>query len=64
MDAVLRCLRRLDPAHSEPLVMRLVEGMSGSEIAERTGMTPGSVRVNLCRGMKRLRVALEREDIL
>jgi RNA polymerase sigma-70 factor (ECF subfamily) len=35
--------------------MRLVEGMSGPEIAEATGLTPESVRVNLCRGMKLLR---------
>ncbi|CAN5875235.1 hypothetical protein BH11MYX2_BH11MYX2_34210 [soil metagenome] len=38
--------------------MRLVEGLSGPEIAERTGMTPGSVRVNLHRGMELLREQL------
>jgi RNA polymerase sigma-70 factor (ECF subfamily) len=32
--------------------------MSGPEIAERTGLTPASVRVNLHRGMKLLRAAL------
>jgi RNA polymerase sigma-70 factor (ECF subfamily) len=40
--------------------MRLVEGMTGPEIARQTGLTPDSVRVNLCRGMKLLREALER----
>jgi len=41
-----------------------VEGMTGPEIAERTGLTADSVRVNLCRGMKLLRARLEsREDI-
>jgi RNA polymerase sigma-70 factor (ECF subfamily) len=40
------------------MVMRLVEGMTGPEIAERTGLTPESVRVNLCRGMKMLRESL------
>jgi RNA polymerase sigma-70 factor (ECF subfamily) len=35
--------------------MRLVEGMNGAEIAERSGLTPASVRVNLHRGMKLLR---------
>jgi len=38
--------------------MRLVEGMSGNEIAERSGLTPASVRVNLHRGMKLLRERL------
>ena len=39
--------------------MRLVEGMTGPEIADRTGLTPGSVRVTLHRGMKLLRQRLE-----
>ena len=41
--------------------MRLVEGMTGPEIAARTGMTPGSVRVNLHRGMALLRGRLGAE---
>jgi RNA polymerase sigma-70 factor, ECF subfamily len=40
-------------------VLRLVEGMTGPEIAARTGLTPASVRVNLHRGMKQLRERLE-----
>ena len=39
-------------------MMRLVEGLSGPEIAQRTGLTSGSVRVNLHRGMARLRAKL------
>jgi len=39
--------------------MRLVEGMTGPEIALRTGLTADSVRVNLHRGMRLLREALE-----
>jgi oligopeptide transport system permease protein len=42
----------------DTLMMRLVEGMTGPEIAERTGLTPGSVRVNLHRGMRELRTRL------
>ena len=42
-------------AYSETLTLRLVEGMTGPEIAARTGLTPASVRVNLHRGMKLLR---------
>ena len=35
-------------------MLRFVEGMTGPEIAARTGLTPGSVRVNLHRGMQAL----------
>lgn len=38
--------------------MRLVEGLSGPEIAAHTGMSPDSVRVHLHRGMKLLRERL------
>jgi len=51
----LDAIRSLPEAYRETLMMRLVEGMSGVEIAERTGLTPASVRVNLHRGMKLLR---------
>ena len=56
---VLAALRALPAAYRETLALRLVEGMTGPEIAAATGMTPGSVRVNLHRGMKRLRAILE-----
>lgn len=55
---VLAAIKRLPEAYREALVMRLVEGMTGPEIAERTGLTKGSVRVNLHRGMKLLREEL------
>ncbi len=55
---VLDAIRRLPEAYSETLMMRLAEGLTGPEIAARTGMTPGSVRVNLHRGMARLRAEL------
>jgi RNA polymerase sigma-70 factor, ECF subfamily len=56
--AVLGAIRRLPAAYRDTLVLRLVEGMTGPEIAERTGLTHGSVRVNLHRGMQMLREAL------
>jgi RNA polymerase sigma-70 factor (ECF subfamily) len=56
--AVLDVIRKLPDAYRETLLMRLVEGMSGQEIADRTGLSPGSVRVNLHRGMKMLREKL------
>lgn len=60
--AVLAAIRRLPEAYRETLVLRLVEGMTGPEIAERTGLTPGSVRVNLHRGLAMLRQALGRSE--
>jgi len=53
--AVLDAVRSLPDAYRETLILRLVEGMTGPEIAERTGLTHGSVRVNLHRGMQLLR---------
>lgn len=55
---VLEVIRGLPEAYRETLVMRLVEGMTGPEIAEQTGLQPDSVRVNLHRGMKLLREKL------
>jgi RNA polymerase sigma-70 factor (ECF subfamily) len=58
--AVLEVIRSLPEAYRETLVLRLVEGLTGPEIAERTGLTAASVRVNLHRGMKLLRERLPR----
>lgn len=55
---ILSAIRSLPDSYRETLVLRLVEGMSGSEIAERTGLRPDSVRVNLHRGMELLREKL------
>jgi len=55
---VLESIRGLPEAYRETLILRLVEGFTGPEIAERTGLTPGSVRVNLHRGMQMLREKL------
>jgi RNA polymerase sigma-70 factor (ECF subfamily) len=55
---ILSAIRSLPDAYKETLILRLVEGMTGAEIAEQTGLTPESVRVNLHRGMKLLRQKL------
>jgi len=55
---ILAVVRTLPEAYREPLILRLVEGMTGPEIAARTGLKHGSVRVNLCRGMQMLREKL------
>jgi RNA polymerase sigma-70 factor, ECF subfamily len=56
--AILDAVMSLPDAYRETLILRLVEGMTGPEIAARTGMTHGSVRVNLHRGMEQLRAKL------
>lgn len=57
-ERILRAIRALPEAYREPLILRLVEEMTGPEIAEQVGLTPASVRVNLHRGMKLLREKL------
>jgi RNA polymerase sigma-70 factor (ECF subfamily) len=57
--AILAMIQQLPESYRETLVLRLVEGMTGPEIASCTCLTPDSVRVNLCRGMKFLRERLE-----
>ena len=61
---MLDIVRSLPDAYRETLVLRLVEGMTGPEIATRTGLTPASVRVNLHRGMKLLREKLSFKESL
>jgi RNA polymerase sigma-70 factor (ECF subfamily) len=58
---VLEAIRSLPEAYRETLMLRLVEGMTGPEIAAHTGLTHGSVRVNLHRGMQQLREVLDRK---
>lgn len=58
--AALAAIQALPDAYRETLSLRLVEGLSGPEIAVLTGLTPDSVRVNLHRGFALLRDRLER----
>ena len=65
---VVAALRALPDAYRETMILRLVEGLTGPEIAEQTGLAAGSVRVNLHRGMKLLRerlgmTAKEKSDV-
>jgi RNA polymerase sigma-70 factor (ECF subfamily) len=52
---VMELIRSLPEAYRETLSLRLVEGLTGPEIAQCTGLTHGSVRVNLHRGFQLLR---------
>ena len=60
---ILTIVRSLPDAYRETLILRLVEGMTGPEIAARTGLKPGSVRVNLHRGMQQLREKLAQASL-
>ncbi len=55
---ILAAIRALPETYRETLILRLIEGLTGQEIAEQTGLKPESVRVNLHRGMKLLRQKL------
>jgi RNA polymerase sigma-70 factor (ECF subfamily) len=59
--AVLDAIAAMPDAYRETLILRLVEGLTGPEIAKQTGLAPDSVRVNLHRGMKQLREKLHGE---
>lgn len=59
---VLAMIQRLPDAYRETVALRLIEGLTGPEIAARMGMTHGSVRVNLSRGMAMLRTSIGVED--
>jgi RNA polymerase sigma-70 factor (ECF subfamily) len=61
VEELLEAIRALPATYAETLALRLVEGMSGPEIAARVGMKPESVRVNLHRGMAMLRERLRGE---
>jgi RNA polymerase sigma-70 factor (ECF subfamily) len=60
---LLSVIRSLPASYAETLVLRLVEGLSGPQIAACTGLTHGSVRVNLNRGMALLRERLRAMSI-
>ena len=55
-----RAISGLPKAYRKTVTLRVLHGMTGPEIARRTGHSAGSVRVNLHRGMKLLREKLLR----
>jgi RNA polymerase sigma-70 factor, ECF subfamily len=62
VEELLAAVRALPDTYAETLMLRLVAGMTGPEIAARVGMKPESVRVNLHRGMAMLRARLRGDD--
>jgi RNA polymerase sigma-70 factor (ECF subfamily) len=57
----LEHLQKLPDNYREVLVMRYVDGLSPSEIAEEIGESENAVSVRIHRGLKKLKVLLEPE---
>jgi len=57
--AAQRALARLKPDQREILVLGIVEGLTHSEIATRTGKPLGTVKTHMRRGLLRLRELIE-----
>ena len=55
-------LGRLPEHEAAVLRMRFHEGLSQSEISERTGVPLGTVKTHMVRALRRLRDMLEEED--
>lgn len=55
LSRVLLALDEIPACYREALRFRLVDGLSGPEIAQRTGRSLGSLRVHIHRGLKLLR---------
>ena len=62
-ERALNLIATLPENQREPLLLRLVDGMNGEEIARHLQMSHAAVRVNLHRGMKRLRELMESPDV-
>ena len=60
-EAAIAVIAALPEAYRETLLLRFVGGLSGPEIAARTGLTHGSVRVTLHRGVAMLRERMGHE---
>jgi RNA polymerase sigma-70 factor, ECF subfamily len=54
-------LRRLPREESQLLRLRFYDGLSQTEIAERTGMPLGTVKMRMVQGLNRLRDMIEQE---
>ncbi len=57
-ERLRRCLRSLPPEQSGPLVLSVYFGLTAADIAEREGVSPGTARTRMRRGLARLRRAL------
>jgi RNA polymerase sigma factor (sigma-70 family) len=61
--ALRRALATLPQEQRRVVVLKLIEGWSFREIAERLGVTEAACKMRLSRALERLRVALEQEGV-
>jgi RNA polymerase sigma-70 factor, ECF subfamily len=61
-DRVMMALAALSPRHREVLVMRYLEQLGTSEIAEALGITQGAVKARLLRALIQMRGQLEADS--
>ena len=61
-EVARRALAQLDPAQREILLMGIVDGMTHSEIATRTGKPLGTVKTQMRRGLIKVRDLIEKTD--
>ena len=63
-DALRGALRALPARQRQTVVLRLIEGRSFAEIAERSGSTEAACKMRFARGIASVRACLEREGIV
>jgi RNA polymerase sigma-70 factor, ECF subfamily len=61
-DELERAFRRLSADHRTVLVLTYYEGLSGTQAAERLGVSPGTVASRLHYALRALRAALEADS--
>lgn len=62
-EAVLRLIATLPPDQAEIILLRVVVGLDGTDVARMVGKSPGAVRVAAHRGLRRLANLAERADV-
>jgi RNA polymerase sigma-70 factor (ECF subfamily) len=60
-EHVAKCLSRLPPEMRQVIQLKHVEGLRFSEVAERLGVSDGTVKTRYYRGLQRLRLLLSSE---
>jgi RNA polymerase sigma-70 factor (ECF subfamily) len=62
--ALERCLESLPPAVRTAVVLRFQEGLSYEDIGRTCGERPATLRVRVCRALRRLRACLQGQGVM
>lgn len=62
LEELMQALRQLSPNQRAAVILHYEADLSTEEVARRLGVSPGTVRVHLHRGRKRLRTLLGTEE--